>query len=184
MHAGSPAVARCDGCGRRLCLACAVPVRGHIFGPECLARALGTEAGTDKAPQAVPEARVGSLVRGVALAVAWAATLLPWSRFGEGAGWFGAWGRSRWSLLAAVASAAGLLLWLIARRMPSLRGRGWELALGLLGLLTAVGGVMAAVHPPFASRAWFAPWIAAGAGLAVVATSLAPERGPRRDAGI
>src|SRR6266540_3853375 len=35
-HPGVVEAAACDRCGRSLCLTCAVPVRGAVFGPECL----------------------------------------------------------------------------------------------------------------------------------------------------
>ena len=36
-HPGEAGIAACELCGRWLCVACAVPVRGRVIGPECLA---------------------------------------------------------------------------------------------------------------------------------------------------
>lgn len=172
LHPGAPAVARCETCGRRLCLTCAVPVRGRVFGPECLAEALGGEGGGEPPPDVEPGDRTRQWIAGIAFAVASAASVLPWNRFGAGAGWFGAWGRPRWSMLAAVAAVTGLVLWAIRRRLPSMQGRVWDAALGVLAAVVAVGGLLAGLRPPFASRAWFAPWIAAAAGLLALAACL------------
>ena len=35
-HPSVPGVGTCEVCGRPLCVACAVPVRGRLIGPECL----------------------------------------------------------------------------------------------------------------------------------------------------
>ena len=40
-HPGRAAVARCSACEEPICLPCAVPVRGRVVGPECLAAELG-----------------------------------------------------------------------------------------------------------------------------------------------
>src|SRR3954447_14280890 len=79
VHQGSVAVAVCDGCGRRMCLACAVPVRGGTVGAECLATVLGPDA-----PAAEPVARrrpgdVAFLLAGVGFLAATAATVVPWT---------------------------------------------------------------------------------------------------------
>jgi hypothetical protein len=83
VHGSAPSVARCDACGRAMCLSCAIPVRGRVLGTECLATALGPEAPVP----VVHEPRPGATPRAVALAgfaAAAAATVLPWSRFGTG----------------------------------------------------------------------------------------------------
>ncbi|MFB3739355.1 MAG: hypothetical protein ACE14W_10390 [Candidatus Velamenicoccus archaeovorus] len=172
VHPALVAVARCDGCGRRLCLACAVPVRGRVLGQECLAEALGDEPPPEPPADERWWTRTRELVGGIAFAVASLTTAVPWSRFGEGAGMFGAWGRPRWSMLAASAAVVGLLLWGLRRRLPGGAQRPWSLTLAGLGGLVALGGVLAGLHPPFASPAWFAPWIAAGAGILAAAASL------------
>ncbi|HEX9124297.1 MAG TPA: hypothetical protein VF984_13235 [Actinomycetota bacterium] len=183
LHPGSAAVATCDGCGRRLCLSCAVPVRGRVLGQECLAEALGDESPPQPAEGGSRSSRVRDLVAGISFTVAVITTILPWSRFGEGAGMFGAWGRPRWSTLTAAAAVLGLLLWLVRGRAPALSGAGWNLALAGLGALVALGGVLAGLRPPFASRAWFAPWLAAATGVvALLACLPTPVRRVRQDA--
>src|SRR4029450_8674910 len=92
-HPGSPAVARCSGCGRPMCLACSTPVRGENFGSECLADVLGPDAG-DTGDPSTP--RPDRAVRWLALAafgLAVLATALPWSRVRRGSRALGA--RSR-----------------------------------------------------------------------------------------
>ena len=174
-------MAPCDGCGRPLCLACAVPVRGRVLGAECLAEALGP----DVVPEEHEAARAGNGRRrlaGGAFALAVLSTVLPWSRFGEGAGIFGAWrGSPRWSILAGLAGLVGLVLWLWARRRG---GTAWaDIAMAGLGGIAAVAAFMAIVHPPYATHTSFAPWIAVAAGLAALAVSLSARREHARGTG-
>ena len=171
LHPRVPSVGRCDGCGRPLCLSCAIPVRGRLLGHECLVEELGADAPRqDAGPGRQRDLR--QTVAGAAFAVATLSTVLPWSRFGEGAGIFGAWGRDpRWSLLAAVAAVAGLLLW-AARRRYGLERPAWGYVLATLGALVAVGALLAVLRPPSFTRVWFAPWIAIPAGIAALTASI------------
>jgi len=110
-------------------------------------------------------------VAGAAFAVAVASTALPWSRFGEGSGPFGAWGRSlRWSLLSGASAVLGLIVWAVRRRRD-LPGWGWDAALTALGWLLAIGAILALIHPPSFARAGFAPWIALAAAAVAIAAS-------------
>ncbi len=174
LHPASPAVARCDGCGRQLCLSCAVPVRGRVLGSECLAEALGTPLpALDE--DAVGSGRAMRTTVGLAFAVATLVTVLPWSRFGEGSSMFGAWGLSpRWSVLAAVAAVAGFVLWFVTRRRPEWPAT--EAVLAVLGALVALGAMLAILRPPYATRLAVAPWIAVAAGLTALAASLFARR--------
>ncbi len=115
-------------------------------------------------PITVPRDR-SRTIAGVAFLAAFVATLLPWARSGEGSWGFGAWGTTvKWSLVPAVASTLGVLAWVAAGLRPDLRTPPLRWACAALGLLTAVGGVLAAVRPPAFTDPWFAPWIAAAAG--------------------
>lgn len=159
LHPIRPAIARCADCDRPLCLACAIPVRGRVLGPECLPPPLAAEA-----PAPRRRARP-SLAVGAGLGVSLLATALPWSRFGPGAGAFGAWdGSARWALAAAVLAALGALLWLA----EGLLGRGRLPADGLLtalGLAVALASAMAISRPPPFTRPWLGPWVAIAGGL-------------------
>ncbi len=162
LHPGSQAVATCRGCGRPLCLWCAVPVRGVAYGNECLHLVLGEDRRPFEEP--APAARTPSPVL-VGFAVALAATALPWTRFGEGHSLFGAWSLSpRWALLAAVASALGLGIALIARRAAHPDPR-WDAAEVALASAVVIGAVLEWFRPPFPSRPSLAPWIAVAAGV-------------------
>ena len=68
-HPGRPAVARCSACEEPVCMTCAVPVRGRVLGPECLAAELGDPAITT--PPEPDRTLVGSwmAVAGAALAL-------------------------------------------------------------------------------------------------------------------
>jgi hypothetical protein len=149
-----------------------VPVRGQVLGAECLSEVLGPDAPREEARAGEGPGVTRRSVVGAAFAVAFVSTLLPWSRFGEGSGPFGAWGRSpRWSVLAAVAATLGLALWALQRRLD-LRHPAWGIVLSGLGGLVALGAVLALLRPPSFTRVWFAPWIAIGAGIVVVAASI------------
>jgi hypothetical protein len=172
VHPGSPSVAMCDGCGRPMCLVCATPVRGRTLGVECLAEAIGPGLASAATPPEEP-ARFAWLLIGAAFGVAMIATLLPWTRFGEGSGPFGAWGRAaQWSLVAAIGAAFGLIVWLLmsrARTQPLLL---WLVVEAALGAAVALGSVLAAVRPPPFTRPWLGPWIGAPAGLLASAAAV------------
>jgi hypothetical protein len=178
VHGSRPSVARCDGCGRTLCLACATPVRGGALGAECLQRAIGPDA---PAPEA---SRSGVGTPGVltvaAFGLAVVATFLPWSRFGPGSGAFGAWSRSpRWSMAVALAASAGLLLTAARTRLP--RAGMWDAILAGAGVVVAAGAVLALLAPPDFASPWIGPWVALGAGIGAVAATVGGLRARNRE---
>lgn len=171
-------MARCDDCGRAMCLACAIPVRGRTFGAECLASKLGTDDPHADEAQPEPGRRARSVAR-LAFTVAVIATVLPWSRFGAGSDPFGAWSRSpRWSMLAALAAVAGLLI-SVVRRQGSNGRSGWDFALAAVGALVASASVLALVRPPSFTSPWLGPWIAVFAGVLAAGASVAARREAR-----
>lgn len=176
-HPANPSVALCDGCGRPLCLPCATPVRGRVLGAECLAEALGPDSPLpEPAPARFRMSRAEAFT-GWAFGLGVAATMLPWARFGEGSGPFGAWGRSfRWSMVAAASAAIGLALWLFSRalRRPIGRLGGWvETA---LAALMTVGSALALLRPPSFTHPWIGPWFALVAGLAALGARISVRR--------
>ena len=178
LHPASHAVATCDVCGRALCLACAIPVRGQTLGAECLVTVLGPEIPVPELPYPEPGAAARAMARW-AFAVAVVSTLLPWSRFGVGSGAFGAWtDPPRWSTLTAVAAVAGLLLSLV-RGFTRSFDSAWVAALTTAGALVAVGAAMAIWRPPDFSATWLGPWVALPAGIAACAASVAAVRRQR-----
>jgi hypothetical protein len=177
-HPGSPSVARCARCGRTLCIACAVPVRGAVLGPECLPPDVAAEALQEPARRA-PMPRWWA-VTGAALIVLVGTTVLPWTRFGLASGWFGAWGLPpRWSLLAAIAGALALTIW-VSRRYP---GRAASGVVVLLSVAAGAGAELAILNPPPFTKATLAPWVAvasaaiAAAVAAAVALAVTPRSG-------
>jgi hypothetical protein len=173
LHPGNPTVARCDTCGRALCLVCATPVRGQVFGPECLPIDVAGDAAVTP-PRNAPMPRPW-LALGIALSLLVATTLLPWTRFGQASGWFGAWGWPlRWSMLAAVCGSAALIIWLVRRRRPA---RGVASVLGVLGGIGCLGAVLAIANPPPFTKASVAAWLALAAGLVAVALASVCARG-------
>lgn len=175
LHPMRPAVARCGSCGRPLCLACAIPVRGSVLGMECLPAPLTEDAPTPRRRRAR-----SSRVVGVGLGVSMLSTALPWSRFGPGSGPFGAWdGPARWALVAAVTATLGVLLWLA----EELLGRGRRPAdrlLAALGAAVALAAAMAIWRPPAFTRPWLGPWVAIAGGLCLAGGAIAElrRRGP------
>ena len=174
LHPGSLSVARCDSCGRPLCLICATPVRGRVLGAECLTAALGPDAVPEEAILVKgPSSPFGALT-GAAFGLAVIATILPWSRFGMGSEVFGAWGRTiRWSILAGGAAVVGLALWLALRTLRPAPKPWMRAALGLLGGVVAAAALLAILHPPPFTRAWVGAWVAMAAGALACATAFA-----------
>jgi hypothetical protein len=181
-------VARCENCGRTLCITCAIPVRNTVYGTECLAAVLGDDVAAQAGNTArrAPSARLMTVT--CAFAVAVIGTLLPWTRFQEGSGPFGAWGLSpRWSLVAAVAAVVGLAASLRAWRETT---AALATALRLSAVALVAGCVLAIGRPPAFAPAWLGPWVTLVGGA--VATALAygfvhpvarerrPERGHAR----
>jgi hypothetical protein len=164
-HPGVAQVASCDVCGRPLCVACAVPVRGSIVGPECVGEVL-----PDILEPPVP-ARPRSWGRRatvVGFAIVLASTIRPWAGYGDASGSLEAW-TLHWSLLAVTASLAGLIaLFLFRRRRADpLVESGLVLALAAVALL---GTALHGYHPPPLSTAVTTGWAlgVAGAALAFV----------------
>jgi hypothetical protein len=169
-HAGVPAVTHCADCHRPMCLVCAIPVRGRVLGVECLPDDAGP-AGEDAAP---PErSRRAAALAGLGSLAALATTAFPWTRFGTGSGAFGAWGTGRWSLLAAVASVAGLLAWAVARMRSGAPERAAGLVLAVTALGVVAGAGLAIVNgPPFTKPA-ATPWLCLAAGCLALAGGVA-----------
>lgn len=173
LHPGSVSVAHCARCDRTLCMACALPVRGVVLGVECLPQdvATGDEAA---APRRPPMSRWWLAV-GVALAILLASTVLPWTRFGTGSGWFGAWGLPvRWSSAVVLAAVLATLFWLW-RRSP---GRAVAATVAVLAVVAATGAEFAILNPPPFTRSSVAPWIALAAGVAAGASAFTIARHP------
>jgi hypothetical protein len=158
-----------------------VPVRGEIFGPECLGEVLGKDTLPPRPVPARPRDPVLD-VAGAGFLGALAASILPWTRYGGASGWFGAWGilRPRWSSIAAVAALAGVVTWVLVRR-------GWAPRLGrvlVVALATASisGAVLHCFYPPPFTHPWLGPWVAIPAGsVTLVAAAWTLVQGPIRD---
>jgi hypothetical protein len=178
-HPGRAAVARCAACEEPICLTCAVPVRGRVIGPECLAVELGDPA------LIVPPEPVASFtgswatIAGAVLAVI--ATIGPWTRTGAGDRLLGAWVPSiRWSMVAAVAAIALLpLAWWFRTR----GSRSGGTLVAVAGLLVLTAAALAIAFPPTFQVASWGPWLAAAGGaisVAGVIVSGMMERHPRQ----
>lgn len=171
-------MASCDACGRALCVACAVPVRGSVVGPECLAEVL-----PDVPEPAVPtRPRLwGRWVAGAGFAIVLAASILPWARYGDASGMFEAW-ELHWSLLTVAASLAGLVALFAFRRRRSDPVLEAGVVLALAALAT-VGALLHGRHPPPLSTAATPGWglglmgalVALVGAAATMLHALAPE---------
>jgi hypothetical protein len=164
-----------------MCLGCSTPVRGQTYGSECLSTVLGSDAPSFQAS----EVRSGGAIRVVnlvAFGAAVLATTLPWSRFGPGSGAFGAWTRAgRWSLLAAAAAVAGLVVAIVSlgRREPS---RPRDLAGAILGGSVALASALSVAFPPAFSRPWLGPWVVLVSGLIACGASVVATRSSEKAA--
>lgn len=177
VHGSTPSIATCDGCGRPLCLSCAIPVRGRTLGAECLSEALGPDAAVPETPAPAP-GRAHRRVAAVAFALALVSTAVPWSRFGAGAGPFGAWrAELAWSLLAALAAAAGLAVTVGGQVGGG--ARRWDGLGTLAGALVIAGAVLAIDRPPAFTSPWLGPWVALAFGAVATGTSFAALRSTR-----
>jgi hypothetical protein len=167
-HPHNAAIETCDECGRELCMSCAIPFRNRVLGPECASKILGQEPAF--APADDRRRRPPRLLTGVGFVVASLASVFAWKKFGEGSGSFGAWGMSpRWSILAAVAAIAGVLVWAtvaLGRKRPGVR---WILALRILSVLVVGGAVLHLLRPPPFGPSSFGPWVAIAGGIAALA---------------
>ena len=143
-HPGEAGIAACELCGRWLCVACAVPVRGRVIGPECLASVV-EDAPPLPAIPSVPRRRGDGLaIAGFALVTA--LSIFPWSRFGESSNLWGAW-RLAWSLPAVLAGALGLMFALAVWRRP-IDQVVETVVYGALALVVAVTALLHDHHPP------------------------------------
>jgi hypothetical protein len=176
-HGARPAVARCDACGEPICLGCAVPVRGRVLGPGCVAAELGDPALV--AP--VEPERSFRWPAVVCAGLAVLATAAPWTRTGAGDRPFGAWVLTmRWSIVAALASIALLgVAWRWARRERS------HAPLLVAAAAVVVASALAIVFPPTFQVASWGPWACAlSAALAAAAAHLATRTGSRSTQGV
>ena len=178
-HPGRAAVARCSACEEPICLACAVPVRGRVIGPECLAAELGDPQLTVPPETVTAAPRSMAALAGAVVAVA--ATVGPWTRTGAGDRVLGAWVPSiRWSMLAALAAVALLVLawWYRARGTRTLA------TLVIVGsAAVASGSALAIAFPPTFQEASWGPWLGAVGGVVAASgaiASISAERRPRQ----
>jgi hypothetical protein len=163
-HPAAAAVGICDVCGRSLCVACGIPVRGTLVGRECLGVVLEDAPLPERMPS--PIRPRGGTVALAGFALVLLVSLLPWSRFGDSSRFLGAW-TPHWSLIAALAGVAGFALALLVRYRP-LDPRVEAGMFGGLGLLVVVASAIQHRHPPLLSEATYWPWVAIlGGALAV-----------------
>ena len=164
-HPARTAVDRCDRCGEPVCLACAVPVRGRVLGPGCIAEELGD-------PALVQPPEPDRPLTGPAIAIAGAvagvlATAGPWTRTGAGDRLFGAWVADlRWSMIAAVAA---ILLIPASWRLRRRGGGSGAVAVTALAVVVAAASILAIAFPPTFQAASWGPWAALGAGAIAAA---------------
>lgn len=173
-HPGRRAVGACEACGRPLCVACAVPVRGRVVGVECVASVLGEQ----QQPDGGRSWRRSELAVGVGLAAVVIASILPWTRFGVGSALLGGWDAvPSWSLLASAAGTAALVAWSALERRRRRGGDGVALA---GGIVAAAAAFLAYIHPPPFTKPWVGPVVAFLGGVATVVAVVGETRRSRR----
>jgi hypothetical protein len=152
-------------CRRSLCLACAVPVRGRVIGPECLSKVLVDAPPPPHVPEPIRPS--GGRLALIGFGIVVIASVFPWSHLGDSSGYFGAWA-PHWSLVAVGAAALGLLLILVDRFRPT-DPRVGTASMFLLALVAGVAAFLHHRHPPLLAVSSRWPWVAlAGAGLAIL----------------
>ncbi len=165
-HPSAVAVSTCAVCGRGLCIACAIPARGQVVGPECVSAVV-----EDLPPQPAPPAPArprGDLLALAGFVLVLAVSFFPWSRFGVASGFTDAW-RLHWSLLALASAVVGVTIVMLLWR-GRLGGQVASLLIVVMAAGVAVGAILHATRPPPTSNAAVTlPWrvAVAGAGLAV-----------------
>jgi hypothetical protein len=179
VHPQRPSVARCGSCNRTLCIACAVPVRSTVYGSECLPQVLGEGVPTPPPASLRPRPSGRVMASTVAFVLAAFGTTIPWTRFQEGSGPFGAWGLSpRWSLLTVAGCVAGLVTSVLAWR----GGTGAVLpALRVSAVLVVLGSILAIARPPAFAPPWLGPWVSLAAGIVAVGLTFGAVRAVRRE---
>jgi hypothetical protein len=168
-HPSRTAIARCSACDEPVCLTCAVPVRGRVLGPECLATELGDPA--ISTPPEPDRSVAGSWVALSGAVLALLATAGPWTRTGAGNRLLGAWVPSvRWSMVAAVAATALLPAAWWFRTHPA---RAGAILMILGGTAIALASALSIVFPPTFQAASWGPWVAAMGGIVAAAGAIA-----------
>ncbi len=151
-------------CGRAMCIACAVLVRGSLVGSECLSAILEDAPAPDSQPGPVRSRGDWLALAGFGSVVV--LSVFPWSRFNH-SGFFDAW-RVQWSLAAVVAAVVGLATTLGARRVH-VDPRLVALILAVLALVMGGAAFLAHRRPPPLAEASSATWLAViGAVLALI----------------
>ena len=168
-HPGVAGVGTCELCGRSLCIACAVPVRGTVIGPECLGSVV------EDAPPGPPPSLVirpgGDRLAIAGFGLVTVLSFFPWSKFGDSSRFLGAWSL-HWSLAAAGAGVIGLLFAVSALRRPS-DPMLEALVYAALGLVVIGASLLHHHHPPPLTIGSLVAWLAViGGVLAVVGAGL------------
>jgi hypothetical protein len=146
-------------------VACAVPVRGKVIGPECLSKVLIDAPLPPNVP--VPIQLSGGWVGLVGFGLVLIASVFPWSHLGDSSGYFGAWA-PHWSLVAVGAAVLGLLVIVVDRFRP-MDVRVGTASMFLLAIVAGVAAFLHHRHPPLLAVSSRWPWLAvAGAGVALL----------------
>jgi hypothetical protein len=175
VHTDRPAIERCASCGRRVCLACAVPFRERVLCTTCARRALGDP----DPPEPKPIPRRIPIPTLVAFALGLAATAVPWDRFGPRTSMFSAWRWSPdpWSFVACVSLAFAVTVSMVGRLLPTpLVAR----AGAFFGVAAAASAGWMLVASPEYVRHTPAPYIALAGALAGALIAWLPLRRRRR----
>jgi hypothetical protein len=167
-HPAVASVGACDVCRRELCLACAVPVRGQVIGPECLSQVLTDAPPAPNIP--VPARPGGGRLALAGFALVLVASIFPWSRFGDSSRYFGAWAPHS-SFVAVMAAALGLTLIAFDRYRP-VDPRLEIAGVFVLGALSAVTAYLHHRHPPLLSEPTMWPLIAAAGAILAMAGAM------------
>jgi hypothetical protein len=146
-----------------------VPIRGAVYGPECIPEVLEDVPGPIEPPAVVLPR--GDLLAMLGFGAIVALSVLPWSRFGDASGALQAW-VGHWSLVAVAAGLVGLAASAAFLRRP----KDPRLEILVYLVLAGVAATAAYLHhghpPPLSSPTGTPLFAMAAAALVAVAAAL------------
>ena len=178
LHPERGAVGICGGCGRTVCLECAVPFRGSVRCERCAALELGDPEPVAARPRRLPRTDQVALIP---LVAGLAATVPPWHRSGTLTSPLSAWSFTLdgWAALGCAALAAAAAATLLGLLRPGWGGSSRALAM-TMSLLSVLAISVALGRAPEFFSSTPAPFLALTAAIAgALATAFSLVRRPR-----
>lgn len=168
---------RCENCGRKTCLECAIPFRGRLLCDSCASRELGVP---EPAPRPVRRRRP-DVVAAILFGIALLATIPPWHRSGPLTEMLSAWrtGPQPWPLIASAAAlvAFGATLAPLVSRRISLHAVARTYA--VVGTVAATASAIALAAFPTYTSPTLAPFVMVAVTGSAAVLGFTKSRRPR-----